>query len=399
MSPRPSRKLRLVTPFPSTEGDPAAAPAAAAPKARASRRRALAECGDELPGAGVPQPPGIDRNDDRLRAFAERYYAWMHAAHFSQVSLHTKRSALNRFFIWCEDRGVERLGDVTPGVTEGYQRYLFEYRNAKTGRPLGVRTQVQMLECVRTLFKWLLKKRFLATNPATAIDLPRMPFRIPKAVFTLAEIEKILAGIDTTKPQGLRDRTIFEVFYSSGIRRLELRQLKAREIDFESGMMRIIGKGDKERIVPVGDRALNWVKRYLEEARPLLLGAELDPEFLFITQNGTQISLNYLTHLTGERVRKAKIGKPGACHAFRHSFATHLLENDVDIRLIQGMMGHALLETTSIYTHVAVKKLKDAHTAKHPAARMKKAPAKINAPEKPTEPKATPQSDDEEKES
>ncbi len=325
----------------------------------------------------VPLPEGIAADDDSLLAFASRYYAWMTTTHYSKTSIKTKREMLDRFFEWSHARGIETLADVTPGVMMSYQKSLFEHRNAKTGRALAVRTQIHYLEGVRTFYKWLLRKRFISTNPATAIDMPRMPFRLPKVVFTLEEIEKILAGIDITRPAGLRDRTVFEVLYGAGVRRIELRRIKVRDVDFGHGVIRILGKGNKERIVPVGERALHWVKKYMDEARPLLLGAEMDPEFLFITIQGRPLSLDHLTSLTGTHVAAAKLGKGGACHAFRHSFATHLLDNDTDVRLIQAMLGHALLETTTLYTHVAVKKLKEAHAAKHPAAKLPKVSAPL----------------------
>ncbi|MBI3556056.1 MAG: tyrosine-type recombinase/integrase [Deltaproteobacteria bacterium] len=330
----------------------------------------------------VPLPPGIAADDDSLLAFASRYYAWMTQTHYSKTSIKTKRELLDRFFEWAYNRGIETLADVTPGVMMSYQKSLFEHRNAKTGRALAVRTQIHFLEGVRTFYKWLLRKRFISTNPATAIDMPRMPFRLPKVVFTLEEVEKILAGIDITRPAGLRDRTVFEVLYGAGVRRVELRRIKVRDVDFGHGVIRILGKGNKERIVPVGERALFWIKKYLDEARHLLLGAEMDPEFLFITIQGRPLSLDHLTSLTGKHVAAAKLGKGGACHAFRHSFATHLLDADTDVRMIQAMLGHALIETTALYTHVAVKKLKEVHAAKHPAARLPAAPAK---PKKPPE--------------
>ena len=180
-----------------------------------------------------------------------------------------------------------------------------------------------------------------------------------------------------------RGATNFEVLYGAGVRRVELRRIKVRDIDFHEGIIRILGKGNKERMVPIGERAIFWIKKYLEEARPVLLGAELDPEYLFITIHGKVVTLDHLTSLTGTHVAAAKLGKGGACHAFRHSFATHLLDADVDVRHIQEMLGHAMIETTTLYTHVAVKKLKEVHSAKHPAARLPKAPQQKKDPQKP----------------
>ncbi|MBI3554810.1 MAG: tyrosine-type recombinase/integrase [Deltaproteobacteria bacterium] len=306
-------------------------------------------------------------DDARLRAFADRYYKWLEVTHYSDVTITGKQWYLEKFFEWCELRSVERLDEVTPGIIEGYQKHIFNYRT-KLGKPLSITSQRGMLLNIRVFFEWLIRKRFSTNNPASVLDLPRPSFKLPKSVFSISEIEKLLSQIDVEEPLGLRDRTIIEVLYSSGVRRKELRGLKVRDIDCERGLVRVMGKGRRERIVPIGARAVEWVKRYKEESRPHLAAGRTDPDFLFITHHGKQISLDQLSKIARTLILAANITKGGACHAFRHSFATHLLDNDTDLRFIQAMLGHQNIESTKIYTHVALKKLKEVHTAKHPTA-------------------------------
>lgn len=317
--------------------------------------------------------PPADPNDDRLRVFAEKYYEWLTVTHYSDETIRGKRWHLEKFFEWCEARSLERLHEITPGIIEGYQRHIFDYRT-KLGKPLGVISQRGRLLYVRVFFEWLIRKRFTTINPASVLDMPKVPFKLPKSVFTLEEIEKLLAKIDVEDSIGLRDRTFIEVLYSAGIRRKEARALKTRDIDCERGLVRVLGKGKKARIVPIGERAVGWVRRYLAESRPKLVGSRTDPDFLFVSYHGKQLSLVHLSKIARTLIEAAKIDKGGACHAFRHSFATHLLENDTDIRFIQAMLGHEHIDSTAIYTHVARKKLKEVHTAKHPAALPPKEP-------------------------
>ena len=166
---------------------------------------------------------------------------------------------------------------------------------------------------------------------------------------------------------GLRDRTLPEVFYSTGMRRMELAQLKLYDLDIERGTVMVRqGKGKKDRMIPIGERALAWVGKYLADARPKLV-QEPDDGTLFLTNLSAAFTPNRLTQLVRDYVDKAELGKTGACHLFRHTMATLMLENGADIRFIQEMLGHAELSTTQIYTQVSIRKLKEIHTATHPA--------------------------------
>ncbi|WP_145956671.1 tyrosine-type recombinase/integrase, partial [Xenorhabdus budapestensis] len=180
----------------------------------------------------------------------------------------------------------------------------------------------------------------------------------------------VLDSLDDPSVLGLRNRVMLEVLWSSGIRRMELRQLRRGDIDVERGAVVINqGKGNKDRVVPIGERALSWLKRYLVHVRPQL--AEVyDSGYLFISQKGRPLSPGHLTHIAGKAIRQqARLDKPGACHLFRHSMATQMLDNGADIRHIQAMLGHEKLNTTQVYTRVAIKQLKQVHSQTHPAER------------------------------
>ena len=182
---------------------------------------------------------------------------------------------------------------------------------------------------------------------------------------------------------GLRDRTMLEAFYSTGIRRMEMANLKLFDLDAERGTIMVRqGKGKKDRMVPIGERALAWAAKYLADARPKLV-QEPDDGTLFLTNLGEPFSPNRLTQLVREYVERAELGKTGACHLFRHTMATLMLENGADVRYIQEMLGHAELSTTQIYTQVSIRRLKEIHTATHPA-RLKSTRAEL--PETPANP-------------
>ena len=194
--------------------------------------------------------------------------------------------------------------------------------------------------------------------------------RSSKSAASFSEVEQILQLPEISDPLGLRDRAILEVLYSCGIRRAEVIHLNLFDLDAERGTLLIRqGKGKKDRFVPIGERAIAWVEKYIREARPQLV-VEPDMGTLFPTAAGEEISPDHLTLTVGSYVQKANLGKTGACHLFRHTMATLMLEGGADIRFIQQMLGHAELSTTEIYTHVSIRMLKQVHTATHPAAAL-----------------------------
>lgn len=238
------------------------------------------------------------------------------------------------------------------------------------GQPLSAGTQGLALTALKGLGRWMRRIGCLSADPAEELVLPRRPQRLPRVVLTAGEVERVLSGPDPARTLGLRDRALLEMFYSTGMRRRELIELRVSDLEGERGVALIReGKGRRDRVVPVGARALRWIGRYLSDSRPLLLKRE-DPGHLFLTQRGNRLRENRLSELVRRYLRAAGIGKEGSCHVFRHTMATLLLENGADIRVVQEILGHASLATTALYTHVAIGRIKQVHAATHPAERL-----------------------------
>jgi integrase/recombinase XerD len=289
----------------------------------------------------------------------------------SEMTIEKKEWTLFRFVEWCHERGITRPDEVTKPILERYQRTLY-YHRRDDGSPLSFRSQYQLLASVKYLFRWLVRNNYAPANPAADLDFPRLGTQLPRNVLSVEEVEKVLAQPDLTTPYGVRDRAILETLYSTGVRRSELCSLKLYDVGFTRGTLMIRqGKGRKDRVVPIGQRAIAWIDRYVLAVRPQLVSPP-DEGFLFIAYHGQPFNADYLGHEVRRYVEASGIGKEGACHLFRHTMATLMLEGGADIRYVQEMLGHAKLETTRIYTQVAIDKLKQIHTATHPGALIKR---------------------------
>jgi integrase/recombinase XerD len=317
-------------------------------------------------GSSGPKPViGDVRDRDSLYNHLQRFNAWQETRNYSAATIEARDVYLRYFLLWCEERGLGRPQEITKPIIERYQRYMFLYRK-EDGQPLSTRSQHTRITPLRAFFKWLARQNHILYNPASELDLPRLERRLPKHVLSIREAEMVLATPDLDTPTGIRDRAIMETLYSTGMRRMELIGLHLHDIDVDRGTVMIRqGKGKKDRMVPIGERALQWVAKYRDDVRAeLATGA--DDGTLFLSNLGEAFTPNRLTQLVRDHVNTAKTGKTGACHLFRHTMATLMLENGADIRFIQAMLGHANLETTQIYTQVSIRKLKDIHTATHP---------------------------------
>ena len=314
---------------------------------------------------GARLPIGGAEDPDSLYHHMQRYLTHLEMLGQSPHSVGGNRAALRRFIRWCQERSVTRPSEVDRSLVERFQQSLFHHRK-KNGEPLTTRSQSFLLRPLRHWFSWLVKRGHLLYSPASEMELPKVVRRLPKAILSAAEAETVLAVPDVNTPIGLRDRAILETFYSTGIRRMELTRLMLQDVDRERGTLMIReGKGRKDRIIPIGERALAWITAYRDQARPELAGLQ-DDGTLFLNALGNPLKPFHLTCLAREYVVKSGIGKEGACHLFRHTMATLMLENGADTRYIQAMLGHASLETTQIYTKVSIRALKAVHTATHP---------------------------------
>jgi integrase/recombinase XerD len=311
---------------------------------------------------------------DDPQGFAVLIREWvdaMRARNFSEATVANRTSYLKRFMAWCLDRSLTRPAEVTRPILERYQRFLYYYRRA-SGAPISFRSQGLHLSALRAFFRYLTRTNHLPSNPSADLELPKAEHRIPRAVLTASEVERILVLPDVGDVYGLRDRAILEVLYCCGLRRSELVKLKLYDIDAERGTLLVRqGKGKKDRMIPIGERALAWVQKYIGEARSRLV-MEPDEGYIFLTQAATPLSVSWLTDRVRDYVERSGIGKKGSCHLFRHTMATLMLEGGADIRFIQEMLGHADPKTTQIYTLVSIKKLQAVHASSHPGARLER---------------------------
>lgn len=314
----------------------------------------------------LPEVVGNLNDPESFACHLLRFYEWCQIQQYTKATLHTWRAVLRQFTQWSLDRGVDQPRLVTYPMLTKYQRHLYYYRKAN-GEPLSTYSQNSKIAPVKSFFRWLTREHYILFNPASELQLPRRQRSLPRAILSVTEIANLLSQTDINDPYGIRDRAIMEVLYSTGIRRMEVVNLKLHDVDHQLGTVFIFqGKGQKDRVVPIGDRALAWVKKYQEYVRPDLMIGE-DDYTLFLNQYGEQMSMDALSRRVRVYMKAAEIDKPGSCHLFRHSMATHMLENGADIRYIQELLGHAKLDTTQIYTQVSIKKLKAIHEATHPA--------------------------------
>jgi len=306
---------------------------------------------------------------DSLAAWIKRHLEALAVQGFAGRGLYVRSRDLTRFAQWCAERGIERAPEVSKAIIERFQRYLFYYRK-NDGLPLSINRQRIWITHLQGLFRWLARHHHLPFNPASDLDLPRMQTGQLRDPLNVAEVERVLALPNVGKALGLRDRALLEVLYATGVRRMELANLRVESIDFSRGTVFVQqGKGRKDRIVPVGTRALAWVQRYLDRSRPEFV-VDAHERALFLNSHGQGFSDSGLSVLVRRYFKAAGIDKVGSCHLFRHTMATVMLNNGADIRFVQEMLGHARLETTQGYTHVAVGKLVAVHAATHPGARL-----------------------------
>lgn len=306
-----------------------------------------------------PNEPGS------MATLVHGYLDWMLVTNHSRHTVVFRDEALGYLVKWCRERGITQAAEINKLVLERFQRYLYHCRK-RDGAPLSFRTQYARLSVVRAFFKWCARNNHLLYNPASELELPKWEKRLPKHVLTVAETETVMRMPDLNTLIGVRDRAILEALYSTGMRRMEISILKLYDVDRERGTLLIHGKGKKDRMVPIGDRALAWMLKYLNEVRPRF-ATEPDAAWLWLTPHGDNVLPQTLGTFVSDYVRMAGIGKLGGCHMFRHTMATLMLEGGADVRFIQAMLGHAKLDTTEIYTHVSIRKLKEVHNLTHPA--------------------------------
>ena len=249
-------------------------------------------------------------------------------------------------------------------LLEAVHADLLSYLAHRVGAHAKATTTSRLLSSVKRFYQYALRQGRIEADPSLNIDAPRLPRSLPKSL-TEEDVEKLLAAPDADAPLGLRDRTMLETLYASGLRVSELVTLKVSQVSQDMGVVRIVGKGSKERLVPLGEEALSWIRRYLRESRPAILGARA-ADALFVTSRGAGMTRQAFWHLLKRHAAQAGLDKPISPHTLRHAFATHLLNHGADLRVVQLLLGHSDISTTQIYTHVARERLKQLHAKHHP---------------------------------
>ena len=229
---------------------------------------------------------------------------------------------------------------------------------------LGPRSRARHLVSIRGFYRYAVQEKIIKHDPARLVDIPKLSLRLPDTL-SIDDVAKLLGTPDTNKPKGMRDSAMLELLYAAGLRVSELVSLKLQDVNLEAGFVRVLGKGSKERVVPIGLHAKTKIELYLENARNNLLKNEIS-SYLFIARAAKPITRQGFWKLLRKYATQAQLKKKISPHSLRHSFATHLLERGADLRSVQVMLGHVDISTTQIYTHVTRKHLKDLHTRFHP---------------------------------
>ncbi len=264
---------------------------------------------------------------------------------------------LTRLAAYLTRMGIERLDDVEPDILHRYIRDLFDVGFAATSIQ-------RTLASLRAYFAFVVSEGIVASDPTELLEGPKSSRYLP-SVLTVEEITRVLEAIDLTKRGGIRNRAMLETLYATGMRVSEIAEFTMEQILAAEGLVRVVGKGSKERLVPIGDTALSWIEDYRTTERPFFSKSHSDST-VFLGRGGRRLSRMAIWKIIQRCVRAARITKHVSPHTFRHSFATHLLEGGADLRAVQEMLGHANIVTTEIYTHVDREYLKEVHRSFHP---------------------------------
>ncbi|PAU65391.1 site-specific tyrosine recombinase XerD [Pseudomonas sp. PIC25] len=280
---------------------------------------------------------------------------WMEKG-LSAHTLSAYRSDLSLFHGWLQERDIE--------LAKAGRDAILDHLGWRLDNGYKARSTARFLSGLRGFYRFLLRESVIEVDPTLQVELPQLGRPLPKSL-SETDVEALLAAPELDDPIGLRDRAMLEVLYACGLRVTELVSLTLEQVNLRQGVLRVFGKGSKERLVPMGEEAIVWVERYLREARPFLLDGK-PSDVLFPSLRGEQMTRQTFWHRIKHQARVAGIVKPLSPHTLRHAFATHLLNHGADLRVVQMLLGHSDLSTTQIYTHIARARLQELHARHHP---------------------------------
>ena len=273
-------------------------------------------------------------------------------------TLESYRRDVRQFAAWLDESRGRALLEAAAGDLHAHLAWQVGTKHAKP------RTTGRLVSSLKRFFQFAVREGLRGDDPSADLESPKLPRSLPKSL-SEAEVEMLLDAPDAATDIGLRDRAMLETLYASGLRVSELVGLKTMQVSLDMNVVRVLGKGSKERLTPLGEEASDWIARYQREARPRLLGARKS-DSLFVTARGAAMTRQAFWGLVKRHARTAGIRKPLSPHTLRHAFATHLINHGADLRVVQMLLGHADISTTQIYTHVARERLKALHRKHHP---------------------------------
>lgn len=293
--------------------------------------------------------------DEKTQALIRRFqdHLWLEYG-LSDNTASAYGSDLRLFAQWLEGKP---LGDVVEQDIRNYLQHRYRQR-------LSSRSSARLLSSLRKFYGFLLQERLIALDPCATVEAPWIARSLPSSL-SEDDVEKLLAAPQSEDLHGQRDRTMLELLYATGLRVSELVGLKLMQVNFRAGVLMVRGKGDKERLVPIGEEALAWLEKYVRESRYDILAGK-DNEYVFLTARREPMTRQAFWHIIKGHARRAGIQKSLSPHTLRHAFATHLLNHGADLRVVQLLLGHSDLSTTQIYTHIAQERLKTLHSRFHP---------------------------------
>lgn len=285
---------------------------------------------------------------------------WMERG-LSENTLSAYRTDLKNFVRWL---AKDSISDLSKKLINADRRTIMRYLAELEQKSISSRSRARLLSSLRRFYAYLLREKKIDVDPVALIDAPKLGRSLPKTL-TEEDVEALLMAPDTSSLLGLRDRVLFEVLYATGLRVSELVELQLNQVNLQQGVIRVTGKGNKERLVPLGEEAISWLSKYLTQARADLLKGQVS-DALFVTKRGGAMTRQAFWYLIKRYAIQANIESTISPHTLRHAFATHLLNHGADLRVVQMLLGHSDLSTTQIYTHVAKARLKSLHEHHHP---------------------------------
>jgi integrase/recombinase XerD len=293
-------------------------------------------------------------NDALIDRFCD--HLWLEDG-LANLTLAAYRRDLKAFGNWLEKERKQELNAAVAGDIEAYLAWRFACHTQP-------RSAARYTSALKRFFRYLLRENLIAADPTLNLDSPKLPRALPKTL-SEAEVESLLDSSSPETPLGLRDRAMLETLYATGLRVSELVGLKLTALNLNDGVLRVTGKGNKDRLVPLGEEAVLWLRRYMMDARPQLL-EKLVSDAVFVTARGDGMTRQAFWYLIKRHAHAAGITRPLSPHTLRHAFATHLLNHGADLRVVQMLLGHSDISTTQIYTHVARERMKQLHALHHP---------------------------------